>query len=345
MRIFGTDRGRTVAAATTVALAVAARLAVAQDIPLNYERLSSMEEPLAAEIGDVTLTLKGLLDTPVAVDFEDDQDVSAGPIGNFQAGALVQLQNRWRVSAAYFGQYATDERFGSRPDSRYVDNVALSVGSAWGTIAGGNVSGLVREQTRRRRGAGNGELEFDDALGGLAEWGGGYTVRFGPWVVGAIVDEDAGFQAGATFRRPINDTDYRLTLRAGRGAYVPENSSTEFDSTAVAAVGEVIYGSTSFDAGLGYESLSSRGPDAVRRYVSTGVRGKTGVLGWSVEAHYGRIENDNEVSAALGAQYDIARGLSANLGLNHARARADAGAVRIVDTRETRGILSLRYAF
>ena len=341
--MIGTNRGRAVVAAAAVA--AVARLAAAQDIPLNYERLSSVEEPLAAEIGDITLTLKGLLDSPVALDFEDDEDASAGLIGNFQAGALVQLQNRWRVSAAYFGQYATDERFGSRPDKRYVDNVAFSGGSAWGTIAGGNVSGIVREQTRRRRGAGNGELEFDGALGGLAEWGGSYTVRFGPWVVSAVVDEDADFEAGATFRRPINDTDYRVTLRAGRGVYVPENSPTEFHSTTVAAVGEVIFGSTSFDAGLGYESLSSGGPDAVRRYVSTGVRGKTGVLGWSLEAHYGRIQNDNEVSAALGAQYDIARGLSANLGLNHARARADAGAVRIVDTRETGGILSLRYTF
>ena len=107
----------------------------------------------------------------------------------------------------------------------------------------------------------------------------------------------------------------------------------------------MIYGSTSFDAGLGYERLTSRGPDAVRRFVSTGVRGKTGVLGWSLEAHYGRIEAEDEVSAALGARYDLARGLSANFGLNQVRAKADAGAIRVVDTRDTKGILSLRYSF
>ncbi len=33
-----------------------------------------MEEPLAAEIGDITLTLKGLLDMTMAVDFGDDGD-------------------------------------------------------------------------------------------------------------------------------------------------------------------------------------------------------------------------------------------------------------------------------
>ena len=128
----------------------------------------------------MTLTLTGLVDAPLTVEFEDDEAVDSGLVGNFQTGALVQLRNRWRVSLSYFGQYASDEAFSSRPDRKYVDNVALSVGSAWGTVAGGNVSGVVREQTRRRRGAGNAALEFDDALGGLDEWGSGYTVRLGP---------------------------------------------------------------------------------------------------------------------------------------------------------------------
>ena len=343
MQPHGTGRVRAIAAAVFLTVATGG-IAAAQDIPLNYERLSSMEEPLATEIGDVTLTLTGLVDAPLTVEFEDDEAADSGLVGNFQTGALVQLRNRWRVSLSYFGHYASDEAFSSRPDRRYVDNVALSVGSAWGTVAGGNVSGVVREQTRRRRGAGNAALEFDDALGGLDEWGSGYTVRLGPWLVGAVVDDNADFQLGAAFRRPIDNTDYRFTLRGGRGVHVPPNSSIEFDSTTIAAVGEVIYGSTSFDAGLGYERLSSRGPDAVRRFVSTGVRGKTGMLGWSLEAHYGRIEDDAEVAVALGVQYDIARGLSANFGLNHARAKADAGTVRLVDIRDTTGILSLRYS-
>lgn len=344
MRARGTGRVPAIVAAVFFA-AAAGRAAAAQEIPLNYERLSSMEEPLAAEIGDMTLTLTGLVDTPLSVDFEDDHSTDLGLVGNFQVGALVQLDNRWRVSSSYFGQYATHEEFSSRPNRRYADNLALSIGSTWGTLAGGNVSGIVREQTRRRRGVGNGLLEFDDALGGLDEWGGGYTVRFGPWVVSAVVDRHADFQLGAAFRRPIDSTDYRLTLRAGRGVHAPPNASTEFDSTMIGAVGEVIYGSTSFDAGLGYERLSLRGPCTVRRFVSAGVRGKTGVLGWSLEAHYGLVGDSAEVAVALGAQYDIARGLSANLGLNHARAEADAGSIRLADIRDTRGILSFRYSF
>ena len=91
--------------------------------------------------------------------------------------------------------------------------------------------------------------------------------------------------------------------------------------------------------------MTSNGLDTERWYVSTGVRGKTGVVGWSIEGHYGEIEGEEEVSAAFGVQYDLARGLSANLGLNHARAKVDVGNTRLVDTRDTEAILSLRYGF
>ena len=202
--------------------------ATAQDISLNYERLSSMEEPLATEIGDLTLTLTGLVDAPLTADFEADL------LGNFEAVALIQLQNRWRVSLAYFGQYATDEALNAPPDDEDTDNVGLSAGSVWGTAVAGYVSGIVREGTRRGRGAGNALLAFDDALGGLAEWGGGYRGRFGHWVIGAAVDEDADFDLGPTFRRPMDVTDYRLSVRFGKGTHAAAGGSCDFDSNGAA---------------------------------------------------------------------------------------------------------------
>lgn len=344
MRKWATGRILLCAAAVFAATGTA-RLASAQDISLNYEHLSSMEEPLATEIGDVTLVLTGLVDTPLIVNIEDDEATDAGLIGNMQLSALVQLQNRLRVDVSYFGQYETDEALSAEAEENYTDNAAISVGGMWGTVVGGNVSGVVREGTRRRRGAGNGQLAFDDTLGSLSEWGGGYTGRFGPWVVGAIVDKDTQFDVGATFQRPIDDTDYRLTVRVSEGSYVPNGGTQVFETVAVGAVGEVIYGSTILDVGVGYERLSSRGSDADRPYVSAGVRRKTGVLSLSLEAHYGRVEGEDEASAALGIQYDVARGLSANLGINHAKADADAAAVRLVDSRDTRAVFSLRYSF
>ena len=319
--------------------------APAQDISLNYESISSLEEPIATEIGDVTIVLTGLLDASLIRDTGDDNDTDAGLIGNFQVSALTQLSNRWRVGLTYFGQYAAGEPSESDSEDRYSDNAAVSIGGMWGTVLGGDVSGIVREQTRRLRGAGNASLAFDDALGVLADRGGGYMGRFGPWVVGTVADEDGNFDAGAMFQRPAGDKDYRLTLRATRGVYTAADGSRRFDTRAGGIVGEVIHGSTSFDAGVGHERFSSSGPDADRWYVSAGVRKKVGVMSLSLEGHFGRIESRDEVSAAFGLQYDVARGLSANLGLNHAEVRLALDGATFVDTRDTKTVLSFRYSF
>ena len=327
----------------------AAGSAAAQDISLNYESLSSMEEPLAVEIGDTTFVLTGLVDASAAHDAHDDAAGGGDLTANFELGALTQLPNRWRLGLTWFGQYSTDDDSDAGSDAgsdeRYTDNVALSVGSVWGTVLGGNVSGVVREQTRRRRGAGNGNLAFDGALGELAARSGGYVGRFGPWVTSAVADEDGNFDLGAMFQRPAGNRDYRLTVRATEGVYKAVDGSRRFDTTAAGVVGEMIYASTSIDVGAGYERLSSNGPDADRWYVSSGVRTKTGVVSASVEGHYGRIGGEDEVSAALGLQYDVARGLSLNLGLNRASAQVTLDGTSLADTRETRIVLSLRYSF
>ena len=320
-----------------------ANFAAAQDVSLNYERLSSMEESLAIEAGGVTFVLTGLLDAPLTIDRNDDDSVDADFIANFQVSALNQFPNRWRFGLTYFGQYVTDKAPG--PVDRYTDNAALSIGGSWGTVLGGNISGIVREGTRRRRGDGNAALAFDDALGGLADWGGGYTIRLGPWIIGAIVDEDANFDIGATFRRPMDNTDYRLTGRVTNGVYGSADGARRYDTMAVSSVGEVIYGSTSFDVGVGYEYLSSSDPDTSRWYVSSGIRRKIGVLSLSLEGHYGRIEGEEEVSTAFGAQYDLARGASANLGINYAKALVNLGGESLVDTNDTKAVLSIRYSF
>ena len=317
----------------------------AQEFSLNYERLSSLEEPLAAEIGAVTLVLNGVLDSSLTYDAEDDDSGVAGFVGNAQVAALVQLPNRWRVGLSYFGQYAASDIFDADGEDDYTDNAGLSVGSVWGTPMVGNVSGVVREQTRRLRGAGNAVLAFDDFLGGLGERSAGYVGRFGPWVVASVVDEEGNVDLGAMSQRPRGTMDCRLTLRANTGNYAAAGNSRLFDTAAVGAVGELIYGSTLFDAGIGHERFTWEGSDAGRWYVSAGVRTKVGALSLSLEGHFGQVEDSDEVSVAFGAQYDVARGLSANLGVNHAMAEAVAEGTRLVDTEETRTALSLRYSF
>ena len=317
----------------------------AQNLSLNYDRLSSLEEPLAIEAGDVTFLLTGLLDTPLSFGLENDGTDDEGFIGNFQASASTQLPNRWRVSLAYFGQYATEPELVVEMDSNYTDNIAFALSGIWGTVLAGNISGVVREQTRRLRGAGNAFLAFDDVFGRLAHWGGGYRGRFGPWVISTVLDEDANIDLGAMFQRPLGNRDYRFTVRYTEGAYTSADSTSRYNTRAVGVVGELVYGSALFDIGAGYEHFSATGPDTGQWYLTSGVRMKLGVLTWSLEGHYGQVDGKDKTAIAAGFQYDLARGLSANLGLNHEDARADIGHVSFIDSKDTKAALSLRYSF
>ena len=328
-----------------VVLAAASRLAAAQELSLNYENLSSMEEPLAAEIGDTTLTLTGLLDASLTHDSGGGAGTDAGLIGNAEIGVLTQLPNSWRVRLVYFGQYASEGAAGFRSEEAFVDNGAVSVSSAWGTLLGGDVSGIVREQTRRRRGAGNGFLAFDDVLGGLDDPGAGYLGRFGPWVVSAVIDGDSNMEIGTVFQRPRGNRDYRFAIRTAEGVYRSADRSERYDARSVSAVAEMIYGSTVFDAGAGFERLTSNDREPDRWFVSAGVRTKAGVIGLSVGAHFGRIEGQDEVSVALGLQYDVARGLSANLGISHAEADVSVEEATFMHVDETEAVVSVRYSF
>ena len=331
--------------AALVLLAVPSHSATAQELSLNYENLSSMEEPLAAEIGDTTFTLTGLLDTSFAHDRGDEAASDTGLTGNVEVGVLTQLPNSWRVRIIYFGQYASEGTAGSRSEESFVDNGAISVSSAWGTLLGGDVSGIVREQTRRRRGVGNAILTFDDVLGALDDPGAGYLGRFGPWVVSAVMDGDSNLEIGTMFQRPRGNRDYRFTLRAADGVYHPADGPEHYDARSVSGVAEVIYGSTVFDAGAGFERLTSIDREPDRWFVSAGVRTKAGVVGLSIGAHFGRIAGQDEVSAALGLQYDIARGLSANLGINHAEADVTVEEATFMHVDETEAVVSVRYSF
>jgi len=311
----------------------------AEEFSLNYESLSSLEVPLAKEIEDVTLRLTGLVDAPLTLDLEDDADSDFGFIGNFQLSAETQLSNQWTVGVAYFGQYELDT------DENYSDNLAGFVGGVWGTFSGGNVTGQIREQTRRLRGAGNAVLAFDDALASLEETGAAYVGRYGPVILSGTLDTDANFDLGASFQRPLGNKDYRFTTRYTDGKYMSSDETTEFDARAVGAVAEFIYGSSLFDLGGGYEWLSSDVGDADRWYTSAGARTKLGVLSLSIEGHYGQLEGEEELSAAFGMQYDVARGLSANLGVNYEDAHLDLNGVEFIDSKETKAIMSLRYSF
>ncbi len=332
-----------------VALAVLVPTAAqAQDVNLNYDALSSLEEPLATDIGGVTVELTGLVDIPLAIDIEsadgtDDTDI--GFVGNFQISAETQLDNRWTLGVAYFGQYATDANSVFDGVDDYSDNVAGFVGTSFGTFIGGNTSGQVREQTRRKRGVGNASLAFDNFYGGLDEWGGAYVGRFGPSILSAAVDENGDFELGATFQRPIDKNDIRLTARIADGRFTSSDLTTQFDTKGIGLVGEIVYGSTTFDLGGGYERLESSTVDVDRWFLSAGAQTQINNLTLSAEGHFGQVDGQSEKSASLGAAYALGRGLSLNAGINYQEASITSSGIDIVDTDEIQALLSVRFSF
>ncbi len=308
-----------------------ASTAVAQTKLLNFEK------PLAADLGFTTLVFSGTLESTIFDYSGENGENGTAFDGNYQISALTQLPNRWRLGATYYGEDV---------DDKYTDKTIISIGGVWGTLMAGNVSDTVREQTRRQPGAGNASLAFDDFIGKTDDSGASYAGRFGPWIVSGYADGEGGVDLGAVYQRPQGTKDYRFTLRTISGTHTPnEEQETTYDTVGLGIVGELIYGSNIFDVGFGYERFKSEEEKAKRRFVSVGARNKFDNITISLEGHYGAIENDEEISTALGIQYDISRGLSANFGINHSKAKETSSSIRNTDTEETGTILSLRYTF
>jgi len=327
-------------------------LARAQEPTLNYDSLSFLKEPLATEIGDVTVLFNGLADLQLGYDSDTptgEDEIVFNPVGLFQVSAFTQLPNRWRVGVSYLGNYER-RPYGvfvdgfSTDEDVYTDNVAGFVSGVWGQLAGGDVSGMVREATRRQRGVGLAALAFDDALGGLDSMGGSYIGRYSQVLVGGAVDEDGNFDLGLTFKRPIGKRDYRVSARYTHSEFVAANGLDAYDTNHVQAVGEITFGSTVFDLGVGYEHFDGAPEDADRYYASAGVRHKAGALTLSLEGHIGALDGDGMYAASAGARFDLARGLSANLGINYEKADVRVGGARFLDADSTVVAVSLRYA-
>ncbi|WP_447525925.1 hypothetical protein [Parasphingorhabdus sp. NYA22] len=61
--------------------------------------------------------------------------------------------------------------------------------------------------------------------------------------------------------------------------------------------------------------------------------------------HYGQLDGTSESAASLGVRYDIARGLSTNLGVNARKAQIARDGIAVVDEDESSATASVRYSF
>jgi len=318
--------------------------AAAQGVSISSERLNTFEEPIAVDLEGITLELNGLVDTRLDFDLDDrldnTSDVEPGIVGAFNLSAATQLGNRWNVGVAYFGQYES-----TNGSDDYTDAIAGFISGSYGTALIGEVTDVVREETRRIRGAGNADLRFDGALGAAGNWGGGYVGQFGPARLSGIVDEDGAFDLGFSWQRPSGPAGYRYTARYTHGDYTAADGVSVFDTQAITGTFSYFYGQTTLNLGAGYEHFDNPLASADRWFLSAGAQRQFGDITASIEGHYGEIKGQSEASAAAGLRYNMSRGLSLNLGLNHARADVDLGPVTLIDQEETKATVSLRFGF
>jgi hypothetical protein len=144
----------------------------------------------------------------VVHDFKaDDSDIH--PRTNFRTNIERQLPNALTIDAAYFGSYDDKEV------DEYEDRWEIYGSGVWGRLSGGEVNDAVREATRRWRGTGNADLEFDDVLGALGEGelGAAYHLRLSAYTLNIGVDEDGHSDIGVTYERPNKTTDIRWIAR------------------------------------------------------------------------------------------------------------------------------------
>ncbi len=328
------------AAIFTIGMFTHISLLAAKDNALNPDNLSFFEEPLAIDLYGFTLSYNQLIDLPVFHDFNRD-DTDFNPRTNFRVNLERQLPNAITIGGTYLGIYEDEEA------DEYTDRWEVYASSIWGRLSGGEVNSSVREATRRWRGAGNAELEFDDVLGTLEEddLGGAYHLRMSAFTFNLGIDEHGNSDYGITYERPNKYIDVRLAGRYTDSEFTPENSNQAFNTKAVGLVTQIEYGSFAIDLGLGFERLKSATVKADRHFISTGLHYKVRRLTLSAEGHWGEIENADEESYALGARYDLARGLSINFGYNYAKSKAIINGITIQDVDESKFISSLRYEF
>ncbi len=284
-----------------------------QSVPINYDNLSFFEEPLAAEVGPVTLNANLLADQAVQYNTTTEKDTYNTILtGSFRAE--TELPNSWQIGAQYFSRYSRLD------DDEYSDNVAVFISDEWGTLAGGNVTGSVTEKVRRDRGIGNAALGTAMFIGQLDEAGGFYAVDINSYNFSIAADQEGYAEAGLRFERPIGINNYVLGARVRRGS-LSENSDfgVEGDTYGGTVVGEYLHGSLQFDAQLGYErvEVDSTNNTNDNIFAAAGTRYQYGAYNISLEGGIGEYDGESRRGASLGTRVDVARGVSLNTGVNY----------------------------
>ncbi|MEM7196193.1 MAG: porin [Pseudomonadota bacterium] len=304
-----------------------------QGIRLSTDNLSFVEEPIAFEAGGFTILVNGLIDLSNTRDLDSDEDdgVLAGVL---QLSAEKQLQNALTVGATYRGE----------ENDGYDDQFAVYGRGVWGRVALGDVTEQTEILTERMDGVGNADMNLDNFYGDLEDTGLSYSGRFSAYTAVVSVDEDSNFDLGLVFERPLGNKDYRFAGRFINSEFVASDG-TVLDSNGLQFGVELIYSSVLMDAGVGFEQLKASGVRIDRRYLAAGLSYKKHRWSFSLEGLVGDVDGEDESAYSVGARYDIARGLSVNLGLNHVDSAATIDGIQLRSDDTNEFVVSLRYEF
>ena len=117
------------------------------------------------------------------------------------------------------------------------------------------------------------------------------------------------------------------------------------ESAGASAMADLIYGSSIYDLGLGYERIKGLGLQLDRWFASAGARTKIHTLSMSLEGHIGSIDGSPEYAAAAGLGLALSRGLSANVGINYREANVVRNGINVLVGKDQSAAFSMRYSY
>ncbi len=299
---------------------------------LPYDSFSFFEAGLSREIGNATLRFNFLVDQAVIGNrpaFYQDWKTT----GQVSTSLETELSNGWNIGATYTGIFVT----GSGRDSDHL--YAVFVDAPWGRLSTGRIDALIESSVTRKNRVGNATLTAGRGLGELDETGIQFVQTVNAYQIHFAVDENLDAQAALLFAAPVGVAAHSFGLRVGTGHLRKDNFLLATGETeGISGFYNYVLGSLSLGVEQGYQDVAIDGTVGTntQRFASIGASYKRRRTSLSAEVGRTDFLGQTRRSAAIGLRYDIARGLSGNVGLNY----SDAGTVNT-----WRIPVSLRYEF
>jgi len=277
---------------------------------INYDRLSFFNAPLAYTGEAGTVSLNALLD--VSYQSENDGDATFRDVqGVARLLYQDQLRNDWDIGASIEVDYQEERA------EQTIDIFQAFVRDQWGEVVAGNIAREVYDRSRRQQGAGLLDIDNDNFTLTLDEYGGFYQWSTPDTGLMVAFDTEASIESGLTYRKPVGSIDYRATLRVSVSD-PDEVSAQGVDSgEGVALVMQARRGRWLADVQYLKERLNLIDGNSSFDLValSAGLHYAFNRLRLSLTALSRENTLDNtERTIALGARFDVSRGLSVNLG-------------------------------